>query len=139
MENKKQKITVPAEVDNLDNILGFVDKILEENDCPMKEQMQIDVAVEEIFVNIAQYAYDAKGGNATLSCEIGENPRQVVLTFIDSGIPYNPLAKEDPDIHMAAEKRAIGGLGIFMVKKTMSEMKYEYTDEKNILMLKKLF
>lgn len=99
--------------------------------------MQIDVAVEELFVNIAQYAYAPGIGVATIRLEIQEDPFVVVITFIDNGIPYNPLAKEDPDITLSAEERPIGGLGIYMVKKSMDEVSYEYKDGQNILRIKK--
>ena len=103
----------------------------------MKAQIQISVAVEEIFVNIANYAYAPEEGPATLRLEVDEEPLVVTVTFIDHGTPYDPLAKEDPDITLSAEDRQIGGLGIFMVKETMDEVIYEYKDGQNILKLKK--
>ena len=103
----------------------------------MKTQMQIDVAVEEIFVNIASYAYAPLTGIAKIRVEITEDPATAVITFIDRGIPYDPLAKKDPDIHASVDDRSIGGLGIFMTKKMMDEVKYEYRDGENILILKK--
>ncbi len=124
-------------MDNLDDVLMFIDGILEENECNMKVQMQIDVAVEEIFVNIASYAYTPDVGMATIQAEILEDPKRIEITFIDKGIPYNPLAKEDPDTTLSAEERQIGGLGIYMVKKSMDAMRYEHTDGHNILTLVK--
>lgn len=124
-------------MDNLDDVLMFIDGILEENECNMKVQMQIDVAVEEIFVNIASYAYTPDVGMATIQAEILEDPKRIEITFIDKGIPYNPLAKEDPDTTLSAEERQIGGLGIYMVKKSMDAMRYEHTDGQNILTLVK--
>lgn len=115
----------------------FIDGILEENECNMKVRMQIDVAVEEIFVNIASYAYTPDVGMATIQAEILEDPKRIEITFIDKGIPYNPLAKEDPDTTLSAEERQIGGLGIYMVKKSMDAMRYEHTDGQNILTLVK--
>ena len=99
--------------------------------------MQIDVAVEEIFVNIASYAYAPLTGIAKVRVEISDDPATAVITFIDRGTPYDPLAKKDPDIHASADERSIGGLGIFMTKKMMDEVKYEYRDGENILVLKK--
>ena len=101
--------------------------------------MQIDVAVEEIFMNIASYAYAPATGTAQVILTLCEEPRGVEITFIDGGVPYDPLAKEDPDVTLSAQERQIGGLGIFMVKKTMDAMTYEYRDQKNILKIKKLF
>ena len=132
-----KELTLEARVDSLPRVLAFVDEYLESLDCSMKVQMQIDVAVEEIFVNVASYAYTPNTGSVTIRMDLQEKPRAVVITFIDSGIPYNPLAKEDPDVSLSAEERSIGGLGIFMVKKTMDKMEYEYTDQKNVLKMYK--
>ena len=103
----------------------------------MKIQMQIDIAVEEIFVNIANYAYAPEIGTATVRVEVMGDPPSVDITFIDKGIPYDPLAKADPDVTLSAEERQIGGLGIFMVKKSMDDVKYAYLDGHNILTIKK--
>ena len=135
--NGPDEIDLEATVENLDRVLAFVDQHLENAGCSMKEQMQIDVAVEEIFVNIANYAYQPDKGNATVRIEVTEEPVVVVITFIDQGVPYDPLAKEDPDITLSAEERQIGGLGIFMVKQSVDDVIYEYKDGRNILTLKK--
>ena len=127
------ELTLQASVEKLDEVLAFVEENLEKNECPMKVLMQVQIAVEEIFVNIAHYAYDFGPGTATIRVEVGGDPLQVIITFIDQGIPYDPLKKEDPDVTLSAEERKIGGLGIFMVKKSMDDVKYEYTDGKNIL------
>lgn len=132
-----KELTLEAKVANLQQVLDFVDENLTSMRCPMKILMQIDVAVEEIFVNVASYAYTPSTGSVTIRMDLQEKPRAVVITFIDSGIPYNPLAKEDPDVSLSAEERSIGGLGIFMVKKTMDKMEYEYTDQKNVLKMYK--
>lgn len=132
------EMKIKAEVDNLDEVLAFVDERLEEAGCPMKVQTQIDIAVEEIFVNIASYAYAPETGNADIGVEItGDDPAVVTIRFADSGMPYDPLAKEDPDITLPAEERPIGGLGIYMVKKSMDEVFYEYKDGFNIFTIKK--
>ena len=132
-----KELEIEAKIENLDKVLGFVDEQLEAMDCPMKTQIQIDVAVEEIYVNIANYSYHPGSGPATIRVEFEEKPLSVILTFIDQGIPYDPLAKEDPDITLSAEERQIGGLGIFMVKKSMDNVCYEYKNGSNILTLKK--
>ena len=132
-----KELTIEAKVANLQQVLDFVDENLKSMRCPMKILIQIDVAVEEIFVNVASYAYAPNTGSVTVQMELQEHPRTVVITFIDSGIPYNPLAKEDPDVTLSAEERAIGGLGIYMVKKSMDKMEYEYTDQKNVLKMYK--
>ena len=133
-----KELTLEAKVANLQQVLDFVDENLTSMRCPMKIMMQIDVAVEEIFVNVASYAYTPNTGSVTIRMDLQEKPRAVVITFIDSGIPYNPLAKEDPDVSLSAEERSIGGLGIFMVKKTMDKMEYEYKDKQNILTMTKV-
>ena len=133
-----KELTLEAKLANLQQVLDFVDENLTSMHCPMKILMQIDVAVEEIFVNVASYAYTPNTGSVTIRMDLQENPRAALITFIDSGIPYNPLAKEDPDVTLSAEERSIGGLGIFMVKKSMDNMAYEYTDNHNILTLTKI-
>lgn len=132
-----KELELEALTDNLPQVLSFVDEQLEAADCPMKIQMQIDIAVEEIFVNIAHYAYNPDVGTAKVRVEVLSEPPAVDITFIDNGIPYDPLAKADPDVTLSAEERQIGGLGIFMVKKSMDDVKYEYLDGHNILTLKK--
>ena len=133
-----KELTIDAKVSNLDDALAFVDGELEKLDCSMKTQMQIDVAVEELFVNVANYAYAPGTGSVTLRVETQSDPKSVTITFIDSGTPYDPLAKPDPDVTLSAEERQIGGLGVYMVKKSMDDMKYEYRDGKNVLSIKKI-
>ncbi|MBR1751155.1 MAG: ATP-binding protein [Ruminococcus sp.] len=132
-----KELELEALTDNLPQVLSFIDEQLEAADCPMKIQMQIDIAVEEIFVNIAHYAYNPEIGTAKVRVEVLGEPPAVDITFIDNGVPYDPLAKADPDVTLSAEERQIGGLGIFMVKKSMDDVKYEYLDGHNILTLKK--
>ena len=115
----------------------FVDEHLQAADCPQRAKMQIDVAVEEIFINITSYAYRPDKGNAAVRVEISEAPVTVTVTFLDHGVPYDPLAKSDPDVTLSADQREIGGLGIFMTKKLMDGVEYEYKDGQNILKLKK--
>ena len=132
-----REMDIAATLENLDAVMAFVDQQLEEAGCSMKTQMQIDIAVEEVYVNIAHYAYNPEIGGVTIRVQIEEEPLAVILTFIDKGKPYDPLAKEDPDVTLAAEDRQIGGLGIFMVKKSMDNVSYEYNEGRNILTLKK--
>lgn len=132
-----EEIEIEATVDNLSQVAEFVDRHLEAVECPAKAQMQIDIAVEEIFVNIANYAYGSGKGKTTVRVELKGEPVAVAITFMDHGSPYDPLEKEDPDVTLSAEEREIGGLGIFMTKKTMDEVYYEYRDGRNILTLKK--
>ena len=131
------ELTLEAKLENLQKVLAFVDEQLESLACSMKVQIQIDVAVEELFVNIASYAYPSAVGSATVRVETEQEPLSVVITFIDRGVPYDPLAKADPDITLSAAEREIGGLGIFMVKKSMDDMIYQYKDGQNMLTIKK--
>ena len=136
-EKNLNELTLEAKVENLDQVLSFVDGQLEHLDCPLKIQMQIDVAVEELYVNIASYAYDSPGGSDTIRVEVLQDPQAVSITYIDHGIPYDPLKKPDPDVTLSAEERQIGGLGIYMVKKSMDGVYYEYKDGQNILRIQK--
>ena len=134
-----KEITLDATIGNIGEVTEFVNRSLEEGGCPMKAQLQIDIAVDELFGNIAHYAYQPETGPATVRIEIMEKPPAAVLTFIDSGVPYDPLAKEDPDVTLSAGEREAGGLGIFLVKKSMDDMTYEYKDGQNILKIRKNF
>ncbi len=133
-----KSITEEAKIENIAVITDFVNSILEANGCSAKVQMEIDIAIDEIFGNIAYYAYTPKTGEATVQVEIKNFPERLELTFIDKGIPYNPLENKDPDVTLdIEEKKNREGLGIFLVKEMMDEVSYEYADGKNILKLKK--
>lgn len=132
-----KELVVEAKRENLLEVQSFIDEQLEEVGCPMTTQIAIDVAVEELFVNIASYAYDQGEGVAVVQVTVLEDPLSVEITFIDNGVQYDPLAKEDPDVTLSAKERKKGGLGIFMVKNTMDNVTYEYKDGKNILTIKK--
>lgn len=131
------ELTLEATLENLEKVQSFVEDKLDAAGCSMKIKMQISIAVEEIYVNIAHYAYNPGVGNATIKCTVDGDPLQVSIQFMDSGIPFNPLAKEDADTTLSVDEREIGGLGIYMVKKSMDEITYEYKDGKNILKIKK--
>ena len=131
------ELTIAATVENIEAVTDFVNEQLEALDCPMKAQMQIDIAIDELFGNIAHYAYNPEIGQATVRVEVIEDPLAVTITFIDNGVPYDPLAKEDPDTTLSIEDREIGGLGIYMVKKSMDDIAYEYKNGQNILTIKK--
>lgn len=132
-----QELTIDAVVENIPAVTEFVDGQLEAINCPLRAQMQIDIAIDELFGNIAHYAYNPTTGPATVRVEVVEDPMAVVLTFIDHGVPYDPLRKDDPDITLSADEREVGGLGIYMVKKSMDSITYQYRDGQNILAIKK--
>ncbi len=132
-----KELTVPALTAELEKVLDFINEELERNDCSNKIKIQIAIAVEEIFVNIANYAYNPNIGDATIKISIGGEPLQVTIQFFDLGKPYNPLENEEPDITKSADERDIGGLGILMVKKSMDDVQYQYIDGMNILTINK--
>jgi len=132
-----KELTVDAVVGNIETITDFVNAELELLDCPLKVQIQIDVAIDELFGNIAHYAYGNIMGKATVQIAFDEASHTLTLTFIDSGTPFDPLKKTDPDTTLSAQERSIGGLGIFLVKKSMDHMEYRYQDGHNILSIMK--
>ena len=130
-------ITTEAKIENIEQITEFVDRELEERGCPAKQQIRIRTAIDEIVSNIARYAYAPDTGNVTVQFNYDESDRSVLLTFTDEGVPFDPLQQEDPDTTLPAEEREIGGLGIFLVRKTMDEVGYVREDGKNILRIRK--
>ena len=136
-EKKVDELVIKADRNNLEEVQAFIDQKLEEVNCSMKVQTTIDIAVEEIFVNIASYAYENNEGDASIQVVMNDNPLSIEISFIDSGKEYNPLAKPDPNTSLSLMERQKGGLGIFMVKKSMDDMTYEYKGGKNILKIVK--
>ena len=134
MQNLKKEITVDSKIENIDAQTAFVEKELEPFEPSMKAQMQINVAIDELFSNVVHYSGSSK---MTLVLEVVEDVLSASLTFIDNGVAYDPLAKADPDVTLSADDREIGGLGIFLVKKTMDQMEYKRDGEKNILKITK--
>ena len=132
-----KELNLPAAVHNITQVTQFVNEELKRLRCPDKARRQIDIAIDELFGNIARYAYNPEVGDATVSIEVHDDPLSVEITFTDNGKAYDPLAKADPDVSLSAEEREIGGLGIYMVKKSMDSVIYEYRDGKNILKIRK--
>ena len=131
--------TFKAKTEALSDILGFVDQMLEKYECPMKVQTAICVAIEEVFVNVAHYAYGDGEGDVILGISFNEETHTITFRMVDKGIPFDPLKKPDPDITLSADEREIGGLGIFITKKTMDSVSYAYENGENILtMIKKI-
>lgn len=130
-------LRVRAEDGQLETVLAFVDAQLEAAGCPRHTAVQLAIAVEELFVNIAHYAYGGGAGEAVISMDMLPDQTGVSVTLEDGGIPYNPLERADPDIGLDAEQRPVGGLGIYMVRKSMDEMAYEYRNQKNRLTIRK--
>ena len=132
-----RELTLEATIENVETVTQFVEEQLEEVECSAKARMQINLAIDELFSNIANYAYNPETGPATVRVEVTKEPLEVLITFIDEGVAYDPLAKDDPDITLSAEERKIGGLGIFLVKKNMDEVSYEYKNGRNVLSIRK--
>ncbi len=132
-----KELIVEADTKNLEQVIDFINRELEFRQCSDKIKYEIDIAVEEIYVNIANYAYSPEIGDARIRCEIEEQPLQIVIQFLDNGIPYNPLQRTDPDINLCLEERQVGGLGIYLVKQSMTSVNYEYRGGKNILTIRK--
>ena len=131
--------TFPAKTEALSDVLGFVEQMLDSFECPIKIQVALCVAIEEVFVNVAHYAYGEGEGNMSLGIGFDEESRAITFRMTDKGIPFDPLKKPDPDISLSAEEREIGGLGIFITKKTMDSLTYTYENNENILtMIKKI-
>ena len=126
------ELIIEAKIENLDSVLDFINEKIE--DCSVKIQNQIRIAVDEIFSNIARYAYHPEVGGAAVRIVAGDD---VIIEFEDSGVPYDPLEKDDPDISLSAEEREIGGLGLFMVKNLMDSVEYRRDGNRNILTIKK--
>lgn len=131
------ELDIMAVRENLPQVLEFVEDNIRNTECSDKIRTQLYIAVEEIFVNISSYAYDPEVGRTFIRVEIIDEPLTVKLCFIDNGQPYDPLAKPDPNLNIPLRERKKGGLGIFMVKKTMDDVSYEYKDGQNILTIRK--
>ena len=134
-----KEITVPATLDNVETVTEFVNEQLDGLCCPLPVRTQVDIAIDEVFSNIARYAYSTEEGMATVRMDVTEKPPSVTLTFIDHGKPFDPLTADAPDTTLAAKQRRIGGLGVFMLKKTMDDIAYECRDGMNILTIHKSF
>ncbi|MBP5606853.1 MAG: ATP-binding protein [Lachnospiraceae bacterium] len=132
---KELKLTASDET--LYTVLDEIRAYLTDSNCPEELMTPILIAAEEVYVNIAHYAYGGKTGEAKVDIDVTPDPKRCRIVFVDKGMPYNPLEKEDPDITLSADERNIGGLGIFFVKEIMDSVKYEYRDGQNILTVEK--
>ncbi|MBR1741397.1 MAG: ATP-binding protein [Lachnospiraceae bacterium] len=135
MENNR--LVVDAVEDSLDAVQDFVEEKLSTYGCGEKTMFQLRLAVEEIFVNIISYAYHPEIGKAEVFCEVSEDPLSVTIQFLDSGKPFDPLARDEVDLSGTLFREREGGFGIHLVKQTMDDVDYEYKDGKNILTIKK--
>lgn len=126
---EEKVLRVPAKLENLDEALNFVGEILEAEGCSTKADTQLRIALEEMYINVARYAYPEGDGWVEIRCSVEDGV--VTIKIIDGGVPFNPLENPDPDTTLPGKERKIGGLGIFMVKATMDEVEYAYRDDCN--------
>ena len=132
-----KKLTMKAERENIPEVIDFVDRELDELGCPEKTKTQINIAIDELYGNIASYAYGEENGGVTVIIDGDSTPGAVSISFQDEGKPFNPLESGEPDVTLPARERKVGGLGIFLVRKSMDDVRYEYRDGKNILTIRK--
>lgn len=132
-----KEMTMEALVQNIPAATDFVNAQLDEVGCSPAEEMEIDVVLDEVLSNIANYAYTPEIGLVTIQVETEKDAPMVTISFADGGIPYNPLEQEAPDVNVPLQKRKIGGLGIHLTKKLMDHVSYEYREGKNILHIHK--
>lgn len=136
---RMNSITVQAELEQLATVTEYVNELLRAEDCPKRKILLVDVAIDEIFCNISRYGYGDEKGPITVCVDTESSPGSVTLSFRDRGIPFNPLLRRDPDVTLPLEKRPIGGLGIYILKKTMDDVSYEYRDGQNVLTIREAF
>ena len=133
----REELELDATVENLENVNDFLSQLLQEESYNRKDKQGLEMAVEEIYVNIASYAYAPHVGKVKIKGEAEPDGCNIVLQFVDEGKPFNPLEQDEPDFSIPVEERRVGGLGIFIVKAKMDDVKYEYKDGKNILTIRK--
>lgn len=132
-----KELILQVSADRLEEVQEFVRGEMEAAGSSFKAISQVEIAVEEIYINIANYAYPSGEGEVVIRCKTGTETPKVTIQFVDAGTPFDPLEKEDADISLSAEERSVGGLGILMVKKLMDEVTYCYEEGKNILTIVK--
>lgn len=135
-----KELKVEADIKLLDELFAFINEVISPYNCPTEIQFQLEVALEEIYVNIAYYAYPNTIGDTILRCDVKceeGKPPLLIIDIIDHGTPYNPLEEKNPDITLGFEEREIGGLGIFLVKDSMDNVSYRYEDNFNIFTIEK--
>ncbi len=131
------KRTFKADETFLNDVTDYVEAELEKAGFTYKDILRLKVCIEEVFINVAHYAYGEATGDVDIGIEHDVANNQVIFSFVDSGLQFDPLAKEDPDITLTAQERQIGGLGIFICKKIMDDIQYNYENGKNILTMTK--
>lgn len=136
-KNHAERLQIDALTENMDKVRAFIESYLEKTDCPPDVMMKIDLAVEELFVNVAYYAYGDDSGMAAILIEVPENERKVTVTVEDGGIRFDPFDKPEVKTASSAKDQPIGGLGIHIVKKMMDKVSYEFKENRNIVTIEK--
>ena len=131
------QIELESKLESLDTLNDFVHQIIQNSPCTEQQQIQIDLVVEELFVNIVNYAYPDSMGMVQVECKLSGDSGQVIIQFKDQGIEFNPLAKKEIDVHDRFERRPVGGLGIYLAKKYTNSIEYERADGSNVLTIMK--
>ena len=131
------QIELESKLESLDTLNDFVHQIIQNSPCTEQQQIQIDLVVEELFVNIVNYAYPESMDKVQVECKLSGDAGQVIIQFKDQGIEFNPLAKKEIDVHDRFERRPVGGLGIYLAKKYTNSIEYERTDGSNVLTIMK--
>lgn len=129
-ENCEKEIRVPAIRENVAAISAFTEDTLNEMECSPKVTMKFLIAMDEIITNVVNYS-----GAKEMTVQISKEDGVVSVRILDDGKPFDPLQHADPDITLDASEREIGGLGIYMVKKSMDDVIYFYEDGRNVLKL----
>ena len=131
------QIELESKLESLDTLNDFVHQIIQNSPCTEQQQIQIDLVVEELFVNIVNYAYPDSMGMVQVECKLSGDAGQVIIQFKDQGIEFNPLAAKEIDVHDRFERRPVGGLGIYLAKKYTNSIEYERADGSNVLTIMK--
>ena len=133
-----KEIILESKSENLNTLLLEIEELIEDKRISIKSKLQLELIIEELFVNICSYAYEDVG-DIKIKYGLLEEPLRIVVTFIDNGIEFNPLSKTAPDLTLEAEQRDIGGLGLTIVRKNVDKIDYKYENNQNILTIEKVF
>ena len=137
-----QSANIPASMENLPRVMSLTGRFLKEAGCGEDDRRHIEISVEEIFTNIASYAYKTKEGTVWMEWDVrktGETQKEIVIRFQDEGVPYDPFARKNPDLTLPIEDRPVGGLGVYMVKQCMDNAEHCYENGRNVTVIKKRF
>lgn len=135
-------LTVPASMEHLYKVMTLTEQILEQARCGKDDKRLVEISVEEIFTNIASYAYKKGEGMVWMEWDVretGKGLKEVEIRFLDEGAPYDPFARKDPDLTLPIEERPVGGLGVYMVKQFMDEASHCFEKGRNLTAIKKRF